>query len=207
VQYLHDLIIAHALVLAFWVLVIGGAIGSFLNVVVYRLPRAMSLSKPGSHCPKCGHAIRWYHNLPVAGWLLLRGKCHDCKAAISPRYPAVELFVALLFIGLAYFDVYLPTLRESLGAEIPLNSAPPNLRLALRLLTFAAHAWLACSLLAAALIHWDGGLVPWRLVLPSVLVAALAAGFLSRFDALALLGMAAAVVVLGALDAQTKTSG
>jgi leader peptidase (prepilin peptidase) / N-methyltransferase len=195
-HFLRDVMMAHPLVLGFWVLVIGGAIGSFLNVVVYRLPRGMSLSKPASHCPKCGHAIRWYHNLPVAGWLLLRAKCYDCKAAISPRYPAVELFVAVLFVGLAYFDVYLPTLRESLEAEIPMNSAPANLRLVLRLLTFVAQAWLACSLLAAALIRWDAGRVPWRLVVPCVVVAAVAAASVNRYDALIFLALATAVLAL-----------
>ncbi len=53
---------------------------------------------PGSHCPKCGHAIRWYDNLPVLGWLLLRGRCRDCDAAISWRYPAVEALSAGLWI-------------------------------------------------------------------------------------------------------------
>ncbi len=68
----------------------GLAIGSFLNVVVWRLPRGESLSSPPSACPKCGHAIRARDNVPVLGWLLLRGKCRDCGEPISPRYPIVE---------------------------------------------------------------------------------------------------------------------
>ena len=84
-------------------LLFGLVIGSFLNVVVYRLPRRESLVRPGSHCPRCGHAIRWYHNLPVAGWLILRGHCRDCGERISWRYPLVEsltggLFVAAFFV-------------------------------------------------------------------------------------------------------------
>lgn len=85
---------------AFWygsIFVFGAAFGSFLNVVVYRLPRGMSLSRPSSHCPRCRHAIRWRHNLPIVGWLLLRGKCHDCRLPIPLRYPAVELGTALLW--------------------------------------------------------------------------------------------------------------
>jgi leader peptidase (prepilin peptidase)/N-methyltransferase len=86
-----------------WVVIIGvallgGCIGSFLNVVIYRLPRGKSIVWPGSHCPRCKHPIRWYHNLPVLGWFLLRGKCFDCGGKISPRYPLIEAAVAALFV-------------------------------------------------------------------------------------------------------------
>ena len=67
--------------------VFGATIGSFLNVVAYRLPRHESLVRPGSRCPGCGTAIKPYDNLPVIGWLLLRGRCRGCRTAISPRYP------------------------------------------------------------------------------------------------------------------------
>ena len=82
---------------------LGGCIGSFVNVVLYRVPRGESIVWPGSHCPRCQHPIRWYHNLPVIGWLFLRGKCHDCGGKISPRYPLIEAAVAALFVlaGLA----------------------------------------------------------------------------------------------------------
>ena len=129
-QHFHDLIIARPWVLAFWIFVVGGAVGSFLNVVVYRLPRGMSLSRPGSHCPKCGHAIRWYHNLPIAGWLLLRGKCYDCKAPISPRYPLVELAVAVLFVAAAYFDVYQPSQHTCPAARLTTRRGARNLAFA-----------------------------------------------------------------------------
>ena len=129
-QYLHDLIVARPWVLAFWVFVVGSAIGSFLNVVIYRLPRGMSLSKPGSHCPKCGHAIRWYHNLPIVGWLLLRGRCYDCKSPISPRYPLVEFAVAAMFVALAIVDVYLPIQAADQSTE--LHSAHPAYKSACR---------------------------------------------------------------------------
>jgi leader peptidase (prepilin peptidase)/N-methyltransferase len=77
---------------------LGLAVGSFLNVVVHRVPRAMSLSRPGSQCPACGHSIRRRHNVPVLGWLVLRGRCADCGTKISARYPIVELVTALLFV-------------------------------------------------------------------------------------------------------------
>jgi leader peptidase (prepilin peptidase)/N-methyltransferase len=83
-----------------WLLVvIGLAVGSFLNVVIYRLPRQRSLVWPGSACPRCGAAIRWYDNVPVLGWLLLRGRCRDCKAPISVRYPVVELTTMGAFLA------------------------------------------------------------------------------------------------------------
>jgi leader peptidase (prepilin peptidase)/N-methyltransferase len=70
--------------------VLGAAVGSFLNVVAYRLPRGLSLVRPRSHCPACETPIRPYDNVPVLSWLLLRGRCRSCRAPISPRYPLVE---------------------------------------------------------------------------------------------------------------------
>jgi leader peptidase (prepilin peptidase)/N-methyltransferase len=79
--------------------VLGLVIGSFLNVVIHRVPRGESLVRPGSHCPGCNAAIRARYNVPVLGWLLLRGRCADCAARISVRYPLVELCTALLFVA------------------------------------------------------------------------------------------------------------
>ena len=69
----------------------GACIASFLNVVVWRVPRGESIVSPPSHCPKCGAPIRWWQNIPVVSWLALRGKCAKCRAGISPRYILVEL--------------------------------------------------------------------------------------------------------------------
>jgi leader peptidase (prepilin peptidase)/N-methyltransferase len=77
----------------------GATIGSFLNVVAYRLPRAESLVHPGSRCPGCGTAIKVYDNVPVFGWLLLRGRCRSCRTAISPRYPIIEALTGALAVG------------------------------------------------------------------------------------------------------------
>lgn len=84
----------------FWTLyffVVGAAIGSFLNVVIYRVPRKESVVSPGSRCPSCGGSIAWYHNIPILSWFFLRGRCAKCDAPFSPRYMLVELLTALLF--------------------------------------------------------------------------------------------------------------
>ena len=79
--------------------VLGAIVGSFLNVVAYRLPRRESLVTPASHCPKCGVPVRPYDNIPVLSWLLLRGRCRGCGERISARYPLVEAGAAVLCIG------------------------------------------------------------------------------------------------------------
>lgn len=76
----------------------GLTIGSFLNVVIWRLPRGESLSHPGSHCPKCQTPIKPYDNVPVLGWLVLRGRCRACRAPISARYPLIEAATGVLYV-------------------------------------------------------------------------------------------------------------
>ena len=83
------------------VAVLGLAVGSFLNVVIHRVPRAESLLRPGSRCPTCGVALRPWHNVPVVSWLALRGRCAHCRTRISVRYPLVELGTAALFVAVA----------------------------------------------------------------------------------------------------------
>ena len=77
---------------------LGLCVGSFLNVVIYRLPRNMSLAFPGSHCTVCDYSLKWYDNIPVVSWLSLGGKCRKCKAPISPRYTVVELANTALWL-------------------------------------------------------------------------------------------------------------
>lgn len=123
----------------------GAIVGSFLNVVIYRLPLMMAghpftLSFPGSFCPQCCTPIRWRHNLPLLGWLLLRGRCADCRQPISWRYPLTELITALIFTWVV--------LRHG----VSLHSA------------FLLLA--TCLLLALAVIDWRTMLLPDRLVAP-----------------------------------------
>jgi len=77
----------------------GAAVGSFLNVVIYRVPAGLSLLHPPSRCPKCQHRLRPHDNVPVLGWLWLKGKCRYCRAPISPRYPAIEALTGALFLA------------------------------------------------------------------------------------------------------------
>lgn len=80
--------------------VLGLVIGSFLNVVTYRLPRGMSLMRPPSACPSCGAPVRWFDNVPVVSWIILRGHCRRCHQPISVQYPLVELGTGMFFAAL-----------------------------------------------------------------------------------------------------------
>ena len=81
---------------SFW---LGACIASFLNVVIWRVPRGESIVSPPSHCPKCNAPIKWYQNIPILSWLALRGKCANCRAPISPRYILTEALGGLLFLA------------------------------------------------------------------------------------------------------------
>ena len=86
-------------ILSFFSFWLGACIASFLNVVIWRVPRGESIVTPPSHCPKCGSSIRWWQNIPILSWLALRGKCASCRAPISPRYILVEMLGGVLFLA------------------------------------------------------------------------------------------------------------
>jgi leader peptidase (prepilin peptidase)/N-methyltransferase len=90
-------------IFSFYAFLIGAIVGSFLNVVIHRYPREESVAFPGSHCPHCNARIRWYDNLPILSFLLLRGRCRACRAPISWRYPLVELANALFYLAIYLF--------------------------------------------------------------------------------------------------------
>ncbi len=138
----------------------GALIGSFLNVVVYRVPARRSVVSPPSACGACGHAIRAYDNIPVISWLVLRGKCRDCGARISPRYPLVELATAVTFGIVAW--VFLPALVSAASA-VALTAA---------ILQLVAYLYLAAISIALALIDLDTRRLPNVLVLPAYVVGA-----------------------------------
>jgi len=124
--------------------VLGLITGSFLNVVVWRVPRSEAVVRPPSHCPVCQHLIAPRDNVPVLGWLLLRGRCRHCAASISWRYPAVELATAALFVAMV--------MRFGLHPVLP------------------AYLYLAAVGLALSLIDLDVRRLPNALTLPSYVV-------------------------------------
>lgn len=126
--------------------VLGLLIGSFLNVVVWRVPRGESVVTPPSACPRCGHRIRGRDNVPVLSWLLLRGRCRDCSAPISGRYPLVEAVTGVLFALVA--------VRLGLSWALP------------------AYLYLAAVGVALALIDLDVHRLPDAIVKPSWAVVA-----------------------------------
>jgi leader peptidase (prepilin peptidase)/N-methyltransferase len=123
----------------------GLVIGSFLNVVIYRLPRSESLISPPSHCPSCGAQVKPYDNVPVLSWLVLRGRCRACRAPISVRYPLVEAGTAALFVAVVLVK----------GAD--------------------RDAWLGLVfvtlLIPVALIDLDHRIIPNRLLAPAAVAA------------------------------------
>ncbi len=101
------------------IFLLGAVIGSFLNVVIYRIPKGESIIFPSSQCQSCHTPLKWYHNIPILSWLFLGGKCAFCKEPISRQYPVVELITALIFVVL-YFKLglvwYLPFVWASFSA-------------------------------------------------------------------------------------------
>jgi leader peptidase (prepilin peptidase)/N-methyltransferase len=124
--------------------VIGLVIGSFLNVVIYRVPRDESVVSPGSHCPHCEAPIKGWHNLPVLGWLVRRGRCAACEASISPRYPLIEALTAGLFVAVV--------VRFGVSPQLP------------------AYLYFSAIAVALAFIDFDVQRLPDAIVLPSYVV-------------------------------------
>jgi leader peptidase (prepilin peptidase) / N-methyltransferase len=103
---------------------LGACVGSFLNVCAYRWPEEQSVISPPSRCPRCGTRIKWYDNVPVLGWLWLRGRCRSCRAPVSIQYPLVELFTALLWVMALYrYDISWAALSSALFFTILLGIA------------------------------------------------------------------------------------
>jgi len=136
----------------FFAAIAGLLVGSFLNVVIHRVPLARSIVFPGSHCPQCGAPIRAFDNVPVVSWLILGGKCRACRGPISPRYPAIELANGFLWLAGA---------RAALG---PVD--------------FAAAAVFSSACVALVFIDFDWQILPDAITLP-LTAAGLAFSFFS----------------------------
>jgi len=132
------------LVIEFYALLVGLVVGSFLNVVIHRVPRGGSLVRPGSTCPGCDTAIRWYDNIPLLSWAVLRGRCRQCGEPISVRYPLIEALTGVVFAAcVAHFG---PT-----GAA-------------------AAAALFCCLMIALAAIDLEHFILPDKITLPGIAV-------------------------------------
>lgn len=131
---------------------LGLAVGSFLNVCIYRLPRRESVSWPGSHCTSCDRLLSWFENLPVASWLALGGRCRTCRAPISPIYLVVELLTGVAFV--AGYAVY--GLTPLLGARLAFT----------------------CALMVLFAIDLEHQILPNRITLPGLAVGLAASVFL-----------------------------
>lgn len=150
---------AIALILAF-AGVFGLVIGSFLNVVIYRVPAGISLTRE-SRCPNCDAPVRPWQNVPVVSWIALRGKCAKCRAPISARYPLIELAT-----GLAFVAVVGAFMSAAGGAVAPVQTTA-------FVIVIIAYLYLAAISIALTLIDLDTRRLPNSIVLPSYLVAAL----------------------------------
>lgn len=140
--------------------VFGLLIGSFLNVVVWRVPRGESLL-PDSRCPSCDAPIRPWQNVPVASWIALRGRCAACGARISARYPLVELGTAVAFVLAAWW------IASAFGAP-----GPDTAQAVAWWLILVAHLWFAAASISLALIDLEHRRLPDAIVLPSLAVVA-----------------------------------
>lgn len=133
---------------AVYVTLLGLMLGSFMNVCIYRLPRGLSPVRPRSGCPKCGHMIAWYENVPVVSYLVLRGRCRKCRAPISPMYPIVEFITGAVFLaGYLYYG--------------------PSALLIVRL----AFAW---AMIALFVIDYQHQILPNVITVPGIVIGILA---------------------------------
>ncbi len=126
---------------------LGACVGSFLNVIIHRLPKGQSIVFPGSHCPECGRPIRWHDNIPLVSYVVLRGRCRACGTHIPPRYPLIEAATAALLAGL-YVCYFVIDIRGGAGAFTESWGV------------YIAHAALLCGLLACAAVDVEYWLVP-----------------------------------------------
>lgn len=144
-------------------LIVGLLFGSFLNVCISRLPHGESIVTPRSHCPHCSHTIRWYDNIPLLSLALLRGRCRDCRARISLRYPVIELAVGLWFLFAAHR--FAPLLASSGPVSLPLDTLISN---ALQAVAFALLGFLLLGLLV---MDWETQTLPDSFTLGGLFLA------------------------------------
>lgn len=145
--------------------VLGALIGSFLNVVIHRVPAGQSVVHPPSACPSCGEGIRPADNIPVISWLILRGRCRNCAARISARYPLVEVGTALAFVGIAIW------MLSSLSPAPAVVDAAGSWGVVAAVLLAIAYLWLGAASIALIAIDLETHRLPNVIVLPGYAIA------------------------------------
>ncbi|MCZ6492533.1 MAG: prepilin peptidase [Planctomycetota bacterium] len=157
---------------AVFVFVFGAIVGSFINVVIYRLPAGMSVISPPSRCPTCGARLSWRENLPILGWFLVRGRCTHCQAKVSPQYMIIELIMAMIFLGL-YAAYYMAGPRVAWWGSVGgdwwyynwvFRTSP----------AFIAHAFLLAALVAMTVIDARTFTIPIQIPLAVTVMAVVA---------------------------------
>jgi len=160
-------------VIVFFLLAMGLAVGSFLNVCIYRLPRHESLIYPGSHCPVCDRSLAWFENLPLASWLVLRGRCRTCRTRIAVQYPLVEAITAAVFVSAYFIYGWTPLL--------------------------AARLLFACAMIVLFAIDLQHRILPNAITLPGIVIGFILSFFLPPGWRSSLIGLLAGGGVLFAI--------
>jgi leader peptidase (prepilin peptidase)/N-methyltransferase len=142
---------------------LGACVGSFLNVVAWRLPRGEDLVTPPSHCPKCNHKLAWFDNIPVFGWIALGGKCRYCRASISARYPIIEAITGLLFV-LYYLVLFVWQMGPCATRPLAIERDWP---------LYGLYAFTIACLLAASLIDAELFIIPQQIPILMTVVGVL----------------------------------
>lgn len=181
-----NLLLIEYLVVVAWLFALGSVIGSLLNVCIHRLPREerfwpalKSLAYPPSHCPRCHRRIPWYDNVPIAGWLMLRGRCRNCRGRISIRYPLVEALTGLLFVAVYCCEIPDWWAGPQAGSLYhlygPAGAASSAWMYPLALLhwRYALHMVLIVALIMATFIDFDLKIIPDTVTLPAMAVGLL----------------------------------
>lgn len=158
--------------------------GSFANVCIYRLPLKLSVVRPASFCPECSHKIRWYHNVPILSYLLLRGRCAYCRAPISPRYLVIELICGALSLGV--FLTYLP------------SEPGPGLSLC-QLAGYLYYFFFGLALVIITAVDLRHYIIPNVITIPSTAVAMLLSSFLHPCTGVTLLESALGAAIGGGI--------
>ena len=172
----------------FFAFALGAVVGSFLNVVIYRVPAGLSIVTPGSRCPECESPIRWYDNIPIISWFILGGKCRQCDCSIPGRYALVEALMGFLS-AMLWVKIAGPHFR-SIGGTLGFNQPPPvpdvhSLPWGSIAIAFGFYFFFLAILVVITFVDIDHYLIPHEFTLPAMAVGVLAAFMLNNSSVMA----------------------